>query len=173
MQKKAAGLGFVRAGCAVFEGEIKLAERGGFEPPNGEIPLTVFETAAFDRSAISPEKCEKRVNLIYSAIAKMQARIALFYRPPRLSASARTVREKKRVSHRARCFKSRRLFRRQPSHVSNPRIIAAGGECAFAPYRRPAFFSIFFRESRPPDFASELGPPQPLRKDTMFNFYTI
>ena len=33
---------------------IKMAERGGFEPPNGKNPLTVFETAAFDRSAISP-----------------------------------------------------------------------------------------------------------------------
>ena len=33
---------------------VKMAERGGFEPPNGNIPLTVFETAAFDRSAISP-----------------------------------------------------------------------------------------------------------------------
>ena len=33
----------------------KMAERGGFEPPNGKNPLTVFETAAFDRSAISPE----------------------------------------------------------------------------------------------------------------------
>ena len=32
----------------------KMAERGGFEPPNGKNPLTVFETAAFDRSAISP-----------------------------------------------------------------------------------------------------------------------
>ena len=31
-----------------------MAERGGFEPPNGKNPLTVFETAAFDRSAISP-----------------------------------------------------------------------------------------------------------------------
>ena len=39
----------------------KLAERGGFEPPNGEIPLTVFETAAFDRSAISPEKHRNKV----------------------------------------------------------------------------------------------------------------
>ena len=34
--------------------ERKMAERGGFEPPNGKNPLTVFETAAFDRSAISP-----------------------------------------------------------------------------------------------------------------------
>ena len=34
---------------------LNLAERGGFEPPNGNIPLTVFETAAFDRSAISPD----------------------------------------------------------------------------------------------------------------------
>ena len=33
---------------------MKMAERGGFEPPNGKNPLTVFETAAFDRSAISP-----------------------------------------------------------------------------------------------------------------------
>ena len=38
-----------------------MAERGGFEPPNGEIPLTVFETAAFDRSAISPEKHRNKV----------------------------------------------------------------------------------------------------------------
>ena len=36
------------------EFERKMAERGGFEPPNGKNPLTVFETAAFDRSAISP-----------------------------------------------------------------------------------------------------------------------
>ena len=34
---------------------VKMAERGGFEPPNGKNPLTVFETAAFDRSAISPD----------------------------------------------------------------------------------------------------------------------
>ena len=39
----------------------KLAERGGFEPPNGNIPLTVFETAAFDRSAISPVFFQKKV----------------------------------------------------------------------------------------------------------------
>ena len=36
-----------------------MAERGGFEPPNGNIPLTVFETAAFDRSAISPDFAKK------------------------------------------------------------------------------------------------------------------
>ena len=40
-------------------GQTKLAERGGFEPPNGNIPLTVFETAAFDRSAISPDFSNK------------------------------------------------------------------------------------------------------------------
>ena len=38
-----------------------MAERGGFEPPNGNIPLTVFETAAFDRSAISPVFSKKSV----------------------------------------------------------------------------------------------------------------
>ena len=31
-----------------------MAEREGFEPSNGENPLTVFETAAFDHSATSP-----------------------------------------------------------------------------------------------------------------------
>ena len=39
---------------------LNLAERGGFEPPNGKNPLTVFETAAFDRSAISPVFQKKR-----------------------------------------------------------------------------------------------------------------
>ena len=39
--------------------QTKMAERGGFEPPNGNIPLTVFETAAFDRSAISPDFAKK------------------------------------------------------------------------------------------------------------------
>ncbi len=34
-----------------------MAERGGFEPPNGKNPLTVFETAAFDRSAITRCVC--------------------------------------------------------------------------------------------------------------------
>ena len=43
-----------RKGKDAGTGQKKLAERGGFEPPNGNIPLTVFETAAFDRSAISP-----------------------------------------------------------------------------------------------------------------------
>ena len=38
---------------------VKMAERGGFEPPNGKNPLTVFETAAFDRSAISPDHRKK------------------------------------------------------------------------------------------------------------------
>ena len=37
-----------------------MAERGGFEPPNGKNPLTVFETAAFDRSAISPDFSKKK-----------------------------------------------------------------------------------------------------------------
>ena len=41
------------------ESERKMAERGGFEPPNGKNPLTVFETAAFDRSAISPDHRKK------------------------------------------------------------------------------------------------------------------
>ena len=39
---------------------VKMAERGGFEPPNGKNPLTVFETAAFDRSAISPDFKKKQ-----------------------------------------------------------------------------------------------------------------
>ena len=40
----------------------KPAERGGFEPPiESLIPITVFETAAFDHSATSPvEKLEGR-----------------------------------------------------------------------------------------------------------------
>ena len=37
----------------------QMAERGGFEPPNGKNPLTVFETAAFDHSAISPDISKK------------------------------------------------------------------------------------------------------------------
>ena len=176
MQKKAAGLGFVRAGCAVFEGEIKLAERGGFEPPNGEIPLTVFETAAFDRSAISPEKCEKRVNLIYSAIAKMQARIAFFI-------VCRCERRQHEVYGAAggmdpstlfRSFDSRCRFRGTPTAFSNPGFLAPAEGLVRVPYFCPAIrFSIFFRETTPPDFAFELAPPQPLRKDIMFNFYTI
>ncbi len=32
------------------------AEREGFEPPDGSSPSTVFKTAAFDRSAISPSQ---------------------------------------------------------------------------------------------------------------------
>ena len=39
---------------------MNMAERGGFEPPNGKNPLTVFETAAFDRSAISPDFKKKQ-----------------------------------------------------------------------------------------------------------------
>jgi hypothetical protein len=35
------------------------AERGGFEPPiESLIPITVFETAAFDHSATSPGEVE-------------------------------------------------------------------------------------------------------------------
>ena len=33
-----------------------LAEREGFEPPE-VLPSTVFKTAAFDHSAISPDAC--------------------------------------------------------------------------------------------------------------------
>ena len=53
---------------AVFKGEIGLiwmllevlvAEREGFEPPEGH-PSTVFKTAAFDHSATSP-RYEKRI----------------------------------------------------------------------------------------------------------------
>ncbi|GEM_PF-5375853 len=43
----------------------KPAERGGFEPPiESLIPITVFETAAFDHSATSPVEsnlCESYV----------------------------------------------------------------------------------------------------------------
>ena len=40
--------------------EPSLAERQGFEPWKGEHPLTVFKTAAFNRSATSPEKtCDR------------------------------------------------------------------------------------------------------------------
>ena len=35
------------------------AERGGFEPPEGE-PSTVFETAPFGRSGISPENIREK-----------------------------------------------------------------------------------------------------------------
>ena len=35
------------------KGQISLAEREGFEPPD-LLQSTVFKTAAFDRSAISP-----------------------------------------------------------------------------------------------------------------------
>ena len=31
-----------------------MAEREGFEPPDEDYPSTVFKTAAFDRSATSP-----------------------------------------------------------------------------------------------------------------------
>ena len=51
---------------AVFSGDLfTLAEREGFEPSIGKIPITDFESAAFDHSAISPtwlysnEFCEK------------------------------------------------------------------------------------------------------------------
>ena len=64
----------------------KLAERGGFEPPNGEIPLTVFETAAFDRSAISPEKYEKRVKLNIQREHENASAKRVFYQPDRDSA---------------------------------------------------------------------------------------
>ncbi len=38
-----------------------LAEREGFEPPEGYKPSTVFKTAAFDRSATSPLTCHQTV----------------------------------------------------------------------------------------------------------------
>ena len=120
-----------------------MAERGGFEPPNGEIPLTVFETAAFDRSAISPEKCEKRVNLIYSAIAKMQARIAFFIvRPARASQARTTVRGNaagfsfdRDVSIRdVVCAGRRSVFQIRGSSCSSrprPRVIPASVDALF------------------------------------------
>ena len=55
VRKLAAGRKRESVGKEVRNLNIKMAERGGFEPPNGKNPLTVFETAAFDRSAISPD----------------------------------------------------------------------------------------------------------------------
>ena len=40
-----------------------LAEREGFEPPEGYKPSTVFKTAAFDRSATSPYKLSLKSQL--------------------------------------------------------------------------------------------------------------
>ena len=54
VRKPATGRKWGRIGKETRKLSIKMAERGGFEPPNGKNPLTVFETAAFDRSAISP-----------------------------------------------------------------------------------------------------------------------
>ena len=54
VRKLTAGREWGRIGKETRKPSMKMAERGGFEPPNGKNPLTVFETAAFDRSAISP-----------------------------------------------------------------------------------------------------------------------
>ena len=118
-----------------------MAERGGFEPPNGEIPLTVFETAAFDRSAISPEKCEKRVNLIYSAIAKMQARIAFFIvRPGRAPAGRRAGGGRPR---RHPSFKSDPSAREAIAAFQIPR---SSRTLSAQPERGSFFAALFLRE---------------------------
>ena len=54
-KKRGAETGKRKTGKDSGSEQKKMAERGGFEPPNGKNPLTVFETAAFDRSAISPD----------------------------------------------------------------------------------------------------------------------
>ena len=59
-----------------------MAERGGFEPPNGKNPLTVFETAAFDRSAISPDFKKKAENNIACNREKASGAMYFYARNP-------------------------------------------------------------------------------------------
>ena len=75
-----------------------MAERGGFEPPNGNIPLTVFETAAFDRSAISPDyaKSELRYNIARKNKKSKRDRVFLGVSGPFERAQAETTGPKNR-----------------------------------------------------------------------------
>ena len=51
-----------------------FAEREGFEPPE-VLPSTVFKTAAFDRSAISPKRLQR-----YSFFLSLYIQLKLLYK---------------------------------------------------------------------------------------------
>ena len=126
-----------------------MAERGGFEPPNGEIPLTVFETAAFDRSAISPEKYEKRVKLNIQRNRENASANRVFYRPPGVSVGSTNRAGEGRIFILSRRFDSRCRFRGMLS-VFQIRASSCPLAAAFSralPRGKPFF--QFFRETTP------------------------
>ncbi len=51
-----------------------MAERGGFEPPNPVSRITVFETAAFNRSATSPRGAPQGDSLAAGSSARLVCR---------------------------------------------------------------------------------------------------
>ncbi len=72
-----------------------MAEREGFEPPEG-CPSTVFKTAAFDRSAISPQWVSVKTEIyiaetILSNAATVVKCFYLIWRVKRITAADMTM----------------------------------------------------------------------------------